>query len=51
MAELKATAEDIGIEIFDAILMGCIALELLGLGLNAIAAQKLEFMDVKRGIA
>jgi hypothetical protein len=30
--------------------MGCIALDLLGLDLDAIARRKLELMDRKRGI-
>ncbi len=47
--ELKPTSEDIGVEIFDAIMMGCVALDLLGLDLNIIAREKLEIMDVKRG--
>jgi hypothetical protein len=43
--------KDIGIEVFDAIMMGCIALDLLGLDLDAIAMEKLAFMDAKRGIS
>lgn len=45
------TPKDIGIEVFDAIMMGCIALDLLGLDLDAIAKEKLAAMDAKRGIA
>lgn len=41
---------DIGIEIFDAIMMGCIALDLLNLDLMKIAEMKLKEMDEKRGI-
>jgi hypothetical protein len=48
--EIKASPKDIGIEIFDAIMMGCVALDLLGLDLNMIAREKLEFMDAKRGL-
>jgi hypothetical protein len=48
--EPKPSPVDIGIEIFDAIMMGCIALDLLDLDLNAIAQIKLEMMDRKKGI-
>lgn len=41
---------DIGIEVFDAIMMGCIALDLLDLDLDAIAQAKLEMMDERRGV-
>ena len=41
---------EIGIEIFDAIMMGCIALDILGLDLNDIAHEKLSLMDEKKGI-
>ena len=41
---------DIGIEVFDAIMMGCIALDLLGLDLNTIAQMKLDTMDEKKGV-
>jgi hypothetical protein len=41
--------KDLGIEIFDAIMMGCIALDLLGLDLNEIAQGKLSLMDLKKG--
>jgi hypothetical protein len=44
------TPEDIGTEVFDAIMMGCIALDLLGLDLEDIAKNKLELMDRKRGV-
>ncbi|MDF1498999.1 MAG: hypothetical protein P1P76_00795 [Anaerolineales bacterium] len=44
------TAEEIGTEVFDAIMMGCIALDLLGLDLETIAESKLELMDRKRGL-
>ena len=40
---------EIGVEIFDAIMMGCIALDLMGLDLEEIAKIKLERMDKKRG--
>ena len=42
---------DIGIEVFDAIMMGCIALDLLHLDLDEIAAIKLQMMDEKKGVA
>jgi hypothetical protein len=42
--------EDIGVEVFDAIMMGCIALDLLGLELNVIAQMKLEMMDRNKGV-
>jgi hypothetical protein len=45
------SSKDLGIEVFDAIMMGCIALDLLGLDLNEIAREKLTFMDRKKGIA
>jgi hypothetical protein len=45
------SAEDIGVEVFDAIMMGCIALDLLGLELDAIAQMKLEMMDRNKGVA
>ncbi len=48
--EPKPSAEDIGVEVFDAIMMGCIALDLLGLELNAIARKKLEMMDRNKGV-
>lgn len=48
--EPKPSPEDIGIEIFDAIMMGCIALDLLDLDLKAIAQMKLEMMDRKKGV-
>ena len=41
---------DIGIEVFDAIMMGCIALDLLELDLEGIAREKLAQMDAKRGV-
>ena len=41
--------KELGIEIFDAIMMGCIALDLLGLDLNEIAQEKLSLMDQKKG--
>ncbi len=44
------TPEEIGTEVFDAIMMGCIALDLLGLDIDVIAKSKLELMDRKRGI-
>ena len=42
--------KELGIEIFDAIMMGCIALDLLGLDLNEIGHEKLKSMDQKKGI-
>jgi hypothetical protein len=42
--------KEIGIEVFDAIMMGCIALDILDLDLNEIAAEKLAIMDQKKGI-
>lgn len=44
------TPEEIGTEVFDAIMMGCIALDLLGLDIDAIASAKLAQMDRKRGV-
>ncbi|MGD8813731.1 MAG: hypothetical protein PVI78_04565 [Anaerolineales bacterium] len=44
------TPHEIGIEVFDAIMMGCIALDLLGLDLSSIAREKLRWMDNKRGV-
>lgn len=46
-----SSAEELGIEVFDAIMMGCIALDLLGLDLETIAQMKLEKMDRKKGVA
>lgn len=40
--------KEIGIEIFDAIMMGCIALDILKLDLQEIALEKLEYMRKKR---
>ena len=48
--EPEPTPMDIGIEIFDAIMMGCIALDLLDLDLNAVARMKLEMIDRKKGV-
>jgi hypothetical protein len=42
--------QELGIEIFDAIMMGCIALDLLGLDLQEIGREKLGRMDQKKGI-
>jgi hypothetical protein len=44
------TPEEIGTEVFDAIMMGCIALDLLGLDIEEIAQSKLDVMDRKRGV-
>ena len=44
------TAREIGIEVFDAIMMGCIALDILDLDLSEIAQEKLTLMDQKKGI-
>ncbi|MFQ5434274.1 MAG: hypothetical protein ACE5FD_05305 [Anaerolineae bacterium] len=41
-------AIDLGVEIFDAIMMGCIALDLLSLELEQVAEYKLEQMDAKK---
>jgi hypothetical protein len=49
--EAMPSPKDIGIEVFDAIMMGCIALDLLGLDLDAIAREKLARMDAKRGVS
>lgn len=43
------TDVDLAIEIFDAIMMGCIALDLLDIDLQRIAEHKLAQMDKKRG--
>ena len=48
--ENTPTPDEIGIEVFDAIMMGCIALDLLGLDLDAVAREKLGRMDRKRGV-
>lgn len=42
------TDEELGIEIFDAIMMGSIALDILGLDLQKVAIKKLEYMHKKR---
>ena len=39
---------DMAIEVFDAIMMGCIALDLLGVDLEMVARDKLYSMDRKR---
>jgi hypothetical protein len=39
------SAQEIGVEVFDAIMMGCLALDLLDLDLEEIARLKLEEMD------
>ncbi len=49
-AEPPPSPVELGIEVFDAIMMGCIALDLLGLDLETIARMKLERMDQKKGI-
>jgi len=49
-AEPTPSAVELGIEVFDAIMMGCIALDLLDLDLETIARMKLEKMDRKKGI-
>jgi hypothetical protein len=49
--EPQPLPEDIGVEVFDAIFMGCIALDLLGLDLEEVARAKLEAMDRKRRAA
>ncbi|MGD8604347.1 MAG: hypothetical protein PVF49_07230 [Anaerolineales bacterium] len=48
--EPAPSKEELGIEVFDAIMMGCIALDLLELDLEDIAATKLARMDNKKGI-
>lgn len=48
--EPAPSKEELGIEVFDAIMMGCIALDLLELDLDQIAATKLDRMDRKKGI-
>lgn len=50
-AEPTPTALELGTEVFDAIMMGCIALDLLGLDLAEVARLKLEAMDRKKGVA
>ena len=42
------TDKEIATEIFDAIMMGCIALDLLGIDLEDVAIEKLEYMHKKR---
>ncbi len=49
-AEPPPSPAELGIEVFDAIMMGCIALDLLNLDLETIARLKLERMDRKKGI-
>ena len=49
-AEPPPSSLEMGIEIFDAIMMGCIALDLLDLDLEQVAAIKLHEMDVKKGV-
>jgi hypothetical protein len=44
------TPEEIGTEVFDAIMMGCIALDLLNLDIEEVARTKLVQMDQKRGL-
>lgn len=44
------TPEEIGTEVFDAIMMGCIALDLLNLDIEEVARTKLAQMDQKRGL-
>jgi hypothetical protein len=44
------SAREIGIEVFDAIMMGCIALDILELDLHEIAQEKLIEMDQKKGV-
>ena len=50
-AEPPPSALEMGIEIFDAIMMGCIALDLLDLDLEEVASIKLRQMDAKKGVA
>ena len=50
-AEPPTSSLEMGIEIFDAIMMGCIALDLLDLDLEQVAAIKLHQMDAKKGVA
>ena len=50
-AESRPGSLEMGIEIFDAIMMGCIALDLLDLDLEEVATIKLREMDAKRGVA
>ncbi len=49
-SEGKPTALEMGVEVFDAIMMGCIALDLLGLDLEEVAALKLAQMDKNKGV-
>lgn len=50
-AKPAPSALELGTEVFDAIMMGCIALDLLGLDLGEVARLKLEAMDRKRGVS
>jgi hypothetical protein len=50
-AEPQPTALEMGVEVFDAIMMGCIALDLLELDLEEVAALKLGRMDEAKGVA
>lgn len=49
-SEPAPSKEELGIEVFDAIMMGCIALDLLELDLEQIAATKLTRMDHQKGV-
>jgi hypothetical protein len=49
-AEPQPTPLEMGIEVFDAIMMGCIALDLLDLDLEEVAALKLGRMDQAKGV-
>jgi hypothetical protein len=49
-AEPPPSSLELGIEILDAIMMGCIALDLLDLDLDEVAAIKLRQMDAKKGV-
>ena len=44
------TIRDLATEIFDCMMMGCTALDILGYDLFDIAKEKLARMDAKRGI-
>lgn len=46
----QPTIDDLATEIFDAIMMGCIVLDLLGRDLEDVAKKKLAKMDTKRGL-
>lgn len=44
----EPTHEGIALEVFDVIMMGCVALDILGFDLDEVADKKLKIMDDKR---